>query len=169
MEQVHQYIFDNILISVRKRALGMENGNIRDHQITASTEYDTNHRAANGRLNFTPRDGRKGAWSSRDINLDQWLQVDLTRSTLITGISTQGRKYVDQFVKSYTVSSSQDGTNYKTYTQEDTIKVFSPFLQVYTKTYGIFCNCRKIGIRVAKTMRPHSGLASALWSFISTF
>ncbi|XP_028411632.1 contactin-associated protein like 5-3-like [Dendronephthya gigantea] len=105
-------------------ALGMENGNINDSQITASSELDTKHRAANARLNFTPRDGRNGAWSSGKKDLNQWLQVDFQRSTLVTGISTQGRENKDQFVKNYTVSFSQDGNNFQDYTQKGAVKVF---------------------------------------------
>ncbi|XP_028412003.1 EGF-like repeat and discoidin I-like domain-containing protein 3 [Dendronephthya gigantea] len=107
-----------------KMALGMENGNINDNQITASNEHNINHRAANGRLNFTPRDGRTGAWSSGKQNLNQWLQVDFQRSTLVTAISTQGRSDKDQFVKNYTVSFSQDGHNFHDYTQKGANKEF---------------------------------------------
>ncbi|XP_028411605.1 EGF-like repeat and discoidin I-like domain-containing protein 3 [Dendronephthya gigantea] len=79
---------------VTRRALGMENGQIRDNQITASSEYDSWHRVANGRLNFTPR------------------------------ISTQGRNGGNQFVKSYNVSSSQDGKIFQVYTTGETVKEF---------------------------------------------
>ncbi|XP_028411628.1 contactin-associated protein-like 5 [Dendronephthya gigantea] len=104
--------------------LGMENGNITDRQITAFSEWRTDHGAANGRLNFTPRDGRKGAWSSRNKDLNQWLQVDFQRSTLVTGISTQGRNGYNQFVKSYTVSSSQDGKIFQHFLENGAVKEF---------------------------------------------
>ncbi|XP_028411988.1 lactadherin-like [Dendronephthya gigantea] len=109
-----------------KNALGIENGYICDDQITASSEWSTKNRAANARLNFTPRDGRTGAWSSRDKDLHQWLQVDFRRLTQITAISTQGR--VDnkktQFVMSYSVSFSKDGDFFQVYKTEQTEKKF---------------------------------------------
>ncbi|XP_028411638.1 EGF-like repeat and discoidin I-like domain-containing protein 3 [Dendronephthya gigantea] len=105
-----------------KMALGMENGDITDKQITASSEWKTDHGAANGRLNFTPRDGRTGAWSSGRNDVNQWLQVDFQRSALVTGISTQGRNGLNQFVKSYTVSSSQDGENFQHFLENGTFK-----------------------------------------------
>ncbi|XP_028411627.1 coagulation factor VIII-like [Dendronephthya gigantea] len=108
-----------------KMALGMENGNISDEQITASSERDINHRAANGRLNFTPRDGRRGAWSSQQQDLHQWLQVDFQRSTLVTGISTQGWNGKKFFVKCYTVSSQDlDGKKFQHFLENGAVKEF---------------------------------------------
>ncbi|XP_028411990.1 EGF-like repeat and discoidin I-like domain-containing protein 3 [Dendronephthya gigantea] len=105
-------------------ALGMENGDIKDEQITASSELDINHRAANGRLNFTQPDGRRGAWSSKHEDVNQWLQVDFQRSTLVTGISTQGRRDNHQFVRKYTISFSKDGENFQNFSQRGVKKEF---------------------------------------------
>ncbi|XP_028411994.1 lactadherin-like [Dendronephthya gigantea] len=115
--------------NVPNRALGMENGDIRDNQITASSEYNSFHRVANGRLNFCPSSGRSCAWSSLKSNIHQWLQVDLKIITLITGIGTQGRNHfnVNQFVKRYTISSSKDGETFQFYKQEEAVKL--PFYQ----------------------------------------
>ena len=95
----------------------MESGEISDDQITASSEYDPNHRAPNARLNFNKN---SGAWSARTRDQNQWLQVDFQRSTIITGISTQGRVQHAQFVKSYTVSFSDDESNFQSFKTEDT-------------------------------------------------
>ena len=94
----------------------MESGEIGDDQITASTEYDPNHRAPNARLNFNKN---RGAWSARTNDQNQWLQVDFQRSMIITGISTQGRVEFAQFVKSYTVSFSDDKSNFHSFKTED--------------------------------------------------
>ncbi|XP_028411606.1 neuropilin-1-like [Dendronephthya gigantea] len=104
----------------------MENGDIQDNQITASSEWDANHRAANGRLNFIPLREQRGGWTSLHRDLYQWLQVDFQRTTFVTGISTQGRRYPGktQLVKSYTISSSQDGKNFQTYKQGEKVKEF---------------------------------------------
>ena len=113
----------------------MENGDIRDNQITASSQWDTHHGPANGRLNFTPYGGKKGGWSSSHNDPDQWLQVDFQRHTRVAGISTQGRScyYCIQFVTRYTVSSSEDGKHFQNYTQGGKTKVLSLiFIQLQT-------------------------------------
>ncbi|XP_028411993.1 coagulation factor VIII-like [Dendronephthya gigantea] len=121
----------------------MENGNILDEQITASSYWSITHRASNGRLNFTPRDERTGAWSSGNSSFPQWLQVDFKRSTVITGISTQGRNYgnntvANQFVKRYTISASKDGKIFRSYKQEETVKEFQGNSDRNTIVHNIF-------------------------------
>lgn len=94
----------------------MENGQIRDHQITSSSHYDNQVLARNARLNLkTIWDVRKGAWAPLTLDLNQWLQVDFERPAFITGISTQGRQDNDEHVKSYTISFSNDGQNFHGY------------------------------------------------------
>ena len=55
----------------------MENGAISDGQVKASTEWDKNHAAIQGRLNYLAKPGKAGSWSAKFNNLDQWLQIDL--------------------------------------------------------------------------------------------
>ena len=66
--------------------LGIENKKITDGQITASTEYNAGTGATNGRLNFKPGEGKTGAWSPRQNDVHQWLQVDFEGKTEVTGI-----------------------------------------------------------------------------------
>ncbi|CAB4003226.1 Hypothetical predicted protein, partial [Paramuricea clavata] len=103
--------------------LGLENGRIRDGQISASSNHDSNHRAQNGRLNFIAHNGRTGAWSAKVNDVKQWLQVDLEQLIVITGISTQGRAdCCNQFVKTYIVSYSNDGAQFQPYKDQNQIK-----------------------------------------------
>ena len=104
------------------KALGMENHNISDDQITASSEWHDINRAAHGRLNFIP-DRKGGAWSSRPNDLNQWLQVDFQRCTIITGISTQGRYEQSQYVKRYTISFGDDKKQFHVYKVNEIVKV----------------------------------------------
>ena len=100
------YIDFHVLDCENSTALGMENGEIPDGQITASSVWGSgsrHHGAANGRLNFMSSNVRTGAWSSGTNDLNQWLQVDFQRSTIITGISTQGRQDNSQRVTKYTI------------------------------------------------------------------
>ena len=95
--------------------LGLESRQITDGQIKASTEFNSAHGATNGRLNFKAGGGKTGAWSALRNDVHQWLQVDLGAKTEVTGIQIQGRQDVDQWVTSFTISYSSDGTTYTFY------------------------------------------------------
>ena len=70
----------------------MENGKILDGQISASSQYDDNHAANRGRLRLNATANLRGAWSARNNDAHQWLQVYLgCESFIITGVATQGR------------------------------------------------------------------------------
>ena len=96
----------------------MENKNIPDAQITASSEYNNRTRSYYGRLNLEAEGGNAGAWSAKYDNYNQWLQVDLGEKTQVTGIKTQGQERdTCQWVKSYTISYSNDGIAFTAYKQ----------------------------------------------------
>ena len=102
----------------------MQNGLISDSQISASTEWDSNHGPSNSRLYYTPHSNRTGAWSSKINDINQWLQIDFKRPTAIVGISTQGRAgQHTQFVESYIMSYSQDGLSFQAYKPHGVLKV----------------------------------------------
>jgi hypothetical protein len=103
----------------------MENGKISDNQITASSEYDVTTGVPIARLNFRARDGLAGAWSPRASDQGQCLQVDFQRFINITAISTQGREgcVCNQFVKSYTISFSDDGKKFQSHKAGGVLKV----------------------------------------------
>ena len=102
--------------------LGMESRKITDDQITASTEFNAAHGATNGRLNFKAGDGKTGAWSALRNDVHQWLQVDLGAETEVTGVQIQGRQDADQWVTSFTISYSSDGTTYTPYQNSEVWK-----------------------------------------------
>ena len=58
-------------------ALGMESRHIKDAQITASSQWNGNFAAIQGRLNFKASGGKQGGWSARWNNGNQWIQVAL--------------------------------------------------------------------------------------------
>ena len=101
----------------------MENGEILDSQISASSEWDANHGKLNSRLNFKAQGRRQGAWSARHNNIYQWLQVDFGLQATLTEILTQGRNNANQWVKTYTVSYSNDGLNFFAYRVDGVVKV----------------------------------------------
>ena len=93
----------------------MESRLIRDAQITASSEWDSNHAAIQARLNFKAGGGKQGAWSARSNDVNQWIQVALGSYTKVTGIATQGRNGANQWVTKYQLQYSDDGVNFYYY------------------------------------------------------
>ena len=89
---------------------------IPDVQMTASSEYGDDYQAAYGRLNGDRGDGWCAKESSRN---DDWLQVDLRKSFEVCAIATQGDRSGDEWVKAFKLSYSPDGTNWKTYVDEN--------------------------------------------------
>ena len=96
-------------------SLGMENRLIKDAQIIASSEWDSNHAAIQARLNFKAGGGKNGGWSSGSNDVNQWIQVSLGSYTTLTGIATQGRNAVNQWVTKYHLQYADDGVNFHYY------------------------------------------------------
>ena len=95
--------------------LGMETGLIKDAQITASSELDSNQAAIQARLNFKAGRGKTGAWSARSNDANQWIQVTFGGYTKLTGIATQGRNGYSQWVTKYQLQYSDDGVSFDYY------------------------------------------------------
>ena len=96
----------------------MEKGSITNAQITASTQYGSQYRSYYARLN-----SNSGSWVPTSNNAQQWLQVDLGKKTEVTGIKTQGRYNAHQWVTSYRVSYSNDGSTFQIYKENNKVKV----------------------------------------------
>jgi len=94
----------------------MENGKISNGDITASSELINEHHAYQGRLNFKKGKGKRGAWTARETNGEQWLQVDLgSQFTRVTGVATQGREDSDNWVTKYKLQYSNETTQFQYY------------------------------------------------------
>ena len=63
----------------------MENGLIKDSQITASSEWDSRNAAIQARLN------KYAGWTAGYYGANQWIQVAFGSFTNLTSIATQGR------------------------------------------------------------------------------
>ena len=113
-----------IAVCPDSKELGMRNGKIKNSQISSSSEWNRHHGPSNARLYFKAHNGRTGAWSAKVNDLHQWIQIDFKTPTLIVAINIQGREdCCNQFVRSYTVSSSNDGKMFDQYKQQGKIKV----------------------------------------------
>ena len=97
-------------------ALGMESGAIADRQITASSQYNNDSRAAKGRLN---NKGRPGSWAASRFDRNPWFQIDLENNMMkITRVATQGRPDIPQWVTRYKLQFSNDGKRFMTYKKQ---------------------------------------------------
>ena len=92
--------------------MGVQRGKIASKAITASSFFDKFHAPFRGRLHLAKRGRFVGAWRARYNNHNQWLQVDLGRTMKITGIATQGRQDLDEWVTAYWVLHSMDGVGF---------------------------------------------------------
>ncbi|KAK3744449.1 hypothetical protein QZH41_012870, partial [Actinostola sp. cb2023] len=92
------------------KPLGLENKKIPDSSLSSSTQINRWHSAREGRLRLKAGVTGVGAWCSRDLAQNEYLEIDLGARTIVTGVATQGResKY-PKFVQSYTLSYSDDG------------------------------------------------------------
>ncbi|XP_078346340.1 uncharacterized protein LOC144631705 isoform X1 [Oculina patagonica] len=93
--------------------LGIQNGDIPNSDITASSEWDANHGPSNARLNRPAGGGKTGAWSAKKNEKGQWIQVNLRQLTRVTEVAIQGRQDHAQWVTAFKLSYSLDGNNFQ--------------------------------------------------------
>ncbi|XP_031566311.1 EGF-like repeat and discoidin I-like domain-containing protein 3 isoform X2 [Actinia tenebrosa] len=99
--------------------LGVEDGRVPGQFFSASSIASNHYKAEYSRLNSVASGARKGAWAAKVANVNQWLQVDLGRPSTVTKIVTQGRQDALQYVQSYKVSYSFDGSHWTYYRLQD--------------------------------------------------
>ncbi|XP_022805720.1 neogenin-like [Stylophora pistillata] len=96
--------------------LGMEDGRIPDSGISASPSSTP---AKNGRLNYTSG----SSWCAGTSATNPYLQIDLQTLHIICAVSTQGNSKGDQWVKTYRLQLSTDGTNWADYMEGGQVKL----------------------------------------------
>ena len=95
----------------------MQNGQIKDRQITASS-------VRGQELPHYARLHGKKFWCARTKSKTEYLQVDLGKDAMIKKIATQGKRGSSQHTKTYTVSSRADGeTDLVMYKEDNVVKV----------------------------------------------
>jgi len=109
-------------LSACDKPLGMENGAIKDGQISASSEYtSSNHGAKYARLN---KNIASGAWAAKTKDQNQWLQVAFDNPMKVIAVATQGRNSIyAQWVSKYKLQYSDDGKSFQYYKEEGKDKV----------------------------------------------
>ena len=92
--------------------LGMEGDSISNADINATSEFDDQYKAHYARL-YETKDG--GCWAANKFMFDPYpyLQVDFLKIKDIIGIYTQGCDDELSYVKTYSVSYSNDEINFQ--------------------------------------------------------
>ncbi|XP_035669067.1 uncharacterized protein LOC118411132 [Branchiostoma floridae] len=121
--------------------LGMESGAIPDSSINASSSHHDSYQPYHGRLNGV---AGHGAWAPQTSVIGQWLQVDLGVLKRVTGTVIQGRHttyHGEQFVTSYKLQYSADGSSWTTYANSDgSDKVFAGNTDINTPVTNLLDN-----------------------------
>lgn len=80
--------------------------------LTASSMYNHYYGPWSARLQARNYGSTRGGWIAKYRNTHQFLQIDLGISSRVKRIATQGRYDANQWVKSYTVSYSNNGVRF---------------------------------------------------------
>ena len=89
----------------------MKNEDIHDSQLSQTTSHWTAYYA---RLDHVPY-----GWYPINPLEDSWLQVDLLRQTIITGLITQGQSGANHYINGYRIITSLDRLNWNNVTDPD--------------------------------------------------
>jgi len=107
--------------------LGFQDGRVTRAMLTASSMYNHYYGPWNARLQARNRGQTRGGWIAKYRNRKQWLQVDLGVVTRVKRIATQGRYDANQWVKSYTLSYSNNGIRFIPYRRGRRVQVIGSF------------------------------------------
>lgn len=111
-----------IFVSVCGLPLGVNNGDLKDEAVTASS-YNVTTEPWAARLNRMIGDG---AWCAGNNLTGEYLQIDLGEKKKVTGISTQGKHGKDgKWVTEYTMSWAHGSNPLLPYKVDGNIKVYS--------------------------------------------
>ena len=83
----------------------MESGVISDTQITSSSYSSETSTAIYARYE---NNGTEGAWIAATSDKNQWVEVNLYRQTIVSGVNMQGNPSSDKWVTRYKVEFSLD-------------------------------------------------------------
>ena len=103
--------------------LGMEDGRVTKGMLTASSMYNHYYAPWSARLQARNYGSLRGGWIAKYRNTHQWLQIDLGILSRVKRIATQGRYDANQWVKSYTLSYSNNGARFYPVKQGRNVKV----------------------------------------------
>ena len=112
--------------------LGMESGVISDAQITSSSELKDTSTAIYARFNQSGEiGGTDGAWIAAIKDKNQWVEVNLYRQMVITGVNMQGNPSSDKWVTRYKVEISLDHAMWEYVPDENGITEVSLKMKIF--------------------------------------
>ena len=131
----------------------MENERISDGNISASSVQNANTPAKNGRLNYTSG----SSWCAGTSDSNPYLQIDLKTLHIICAVSTQGNSQADQWVKTYTLQFSTNGTTWTDYQEGGQVKVqcfpgnnyLSTKIQFVLHVFHVIINTRTLCLQIS--------------------
>ena len=98
--------------------LGLENRNIPDSAITASTFANSYYRPDQGRLQHQYESGGYGSWVPATSNDQQWFQVNFGDWRKVTRVAIQGRLNAGHWVTKFQLAYSYDGVFFMDYIED---------------------------------------------------
>ena len=109
----------------RIQPLGMENREIPNEAVKASSSWGQKFKPWHARLNNIPTQESSGHWASGSNAIGQYLQIDLGKERVVNKIATQGKPstVLFQWVTSYKLLFSSDGANWNEYQNNGVVKV----------------------------------------------
>ena len=156
-------LYGYILVDCLK-SLGVSTSKIiPDADITASSQYNSQHAPLGGRLNFQAQITSQGVttqiggWSALTNDQNQYISITFGQIFQITGVATQGRQDAAQWVKSYKLEYSTDGSTWIYYPDvRCTFKVLLMMITRGKRQFETVCNlkgncCATLGPRQAPT------------------
>ena len=105
--------------SCEEQPLGMESNTIPDGWLTSSTVLNSGTPAKNARLRYSAG----GPWCAAESDLAPYLQVDLGSLHVVCAVATQGNSKAEQWVETYQLQSSTDGTTWTDYKEGGQVRV----------------------------------------------
>ena len=109
----------------RIQPLGMENRQIPNEAVKASSYFGSRSIPWQARLNNVETSGYAGAWCTLQNAIGQYLQIDLGKERVVNKIATQRRpsEIVIHWVTSYKLLFSTDEANWNEYQNNGVVKV----------------------------------------------
>ena len=105
--------------SCEEQPLGMESNTIPDGRLTSSSVLNSGTPAKNARLRYSAG----GPWCAAESDSSPYLQVDMGSPHVACAIATQGNSKADQWVETYQLQSSTDGTTWTDYKEGGQVRV----------------------------------------------
>ena len=102
----------------------MENGDIKGHQISASSKNNLESTSNYGRLNIVAQPGVNiGAWMANTRHPPHYFTVDFLEKVKLYGILTQGRQDDVSFTKTFSFCYGVEEDKYWCYKEHGNLRV----------------------------------------------